>query len=219
MFFHHVGHNLASEHEDALDVEDGFFSEHANTSERVLTEFSVNSLDKSTHQVDEFIKNGSFLSVLLVFHVPERVTFSESFRLEHLFALINGFSTFICVVAEEGLEVEKIEVGLGESFHVSVGGSNDNNFLLDSLGLDNGLLLFLLEDRLESSGAHVDFTVSSHEGGVGRDFLEPSSTLLVNGGFAETSIEDGLESKSKGSSKDEIGNSDLVTADVLSGEG
>lgn len=219
MFFHHVWHNLASEHKDALDVKDGFFTEHTNTSEGVLAKFGINSLDESTHQVDEFVKNGTFLSVLLVFHVPERVTIGESFCLEHLFALIHGFSSLVFMVAEEGLEVEKIKVSLGESFHVSIGGSCNNNFLLDSFNLDNGLLLFLLEDRLKSSGAHVDLSVGSHEGGVGRDFLEPSSTLLVDGGFAETSIEDGLESKGKGSSKDEIGNSDLITADELSSEG
>lgn len=215
---HHEWYFLSSEHEDALDVEVGFFSKHANTSEGVLAEFSVDSLDKSTHQVDEFVKNGTFSSVLLVLHVPEGVSISESLRFEHLFAFINSFSSLVGVVAVEGLEVEKIEIGLGESLNIGIGGSSDNDFLFDGLFDDLSLFLFLLEDGLESSSAHMNLTVDFHEGGVGRHFLEPCGTLCVDGGFAETSIEDGLEQEGKGSSKDEIGNSDLVSANVLSSE-
>lgn len=71
VLLHDVRNILTTEHENTFDIEVRLFSEHGDTGEGVSAELGVNSLDESTEQVDEFVQNLSFSSVLIVFEVPE----------------------------------------------------------------------------------------------------------------------------------------------------
>jgi len=151
----------------------------------------------------------TFITVLLVFEVPEREGIVESGLKELSLGSGDTFASHVLEVDEVSLVVVKDEVGLDElvSFLLLL-------FLFDgSDGNNLGGLDLNLKDGLHGLGSGGDDTTDLDERREGDDALEPSSDFTHS--FAETLIEHGLEGHDVTVGDNEVGNSEGVSTDPL----
>ena len=208
--------DLASDHEDTLDLKAGLSSEHANFTERVLAE-ALESLDETLKEVLELVFDLTLSSDLVVMEVPEGVALSVNLRQ----VLVETLTLLVLNIDEVGLEHEKIEGGGGQGLE-----RVDHLLLLNfltiftlGLGGSSGLLglLLRLDDGLDALLGHLDLSEDSDELGEGSNARKPCACL--GGGLGEALVEDKLEGHRHGGGEDDIGNRYAGANDPVASKG
>ena len=207
--------DLTTDKQDTGNFEVGLLTKHAHLTESVLAEV-IETLKEALKKVHELVLNLTLLAELLVVQEPEGV----ALKIDLFHELLPALASLVGVVDVEGLEVEEIEGRRRKSLKWVHGLLLRLSILrLGSSSLLGGLLRLLLslEDGLDALLGHADLAEDGDELGHAGDARKPGAAL--GGGLGEALVENELEVEGEASSEQDISNSQVATAKVVTSKG
>jgi len=207
--------DLTTDEQDTGNLEVGLLTKHAHLTEGVLAEV-IETLKEAFKKVHELVLNLTLLAELLVVKKPEGV----ALKIDLSHELLPALTSLVGVVNVEGLEVEEIEVSRRESLKWVHGLLLRLSILrLGSSSLLGWLLRLLLslEDGLDALLGHADLAKDGDELGHTGDARKPGAALGCS--LCKALVENELEVKREASSEQDISDSQVATAKVVTSEG